>query len=330
MKIEKMKSGSYRIRKTYNKKTYSVVVDYKPTQKEAMKLMAAEFDKTQSAKARITFLDAALDYIDLKDNVLSPSTIKNYYSIANNFSSRFKNYRISDITSLEVQKELNDYSKTHAPKSVRNASGFITAVLKVFCPNTIIRTTIPQKPRQEAYIPSDDDVRAILSESKGTEYEIPLILATFGLRRSEVCALSIDDLNGNALTINKALVQNVDKEWVIKTTKTAESTRTIYLPDEVCNMIREQGYIYKGHPGNIIRHLQRTQEKLGIPKFSLHKLRHYYASVAHSLGVPDSYIMKAGGWKTDSTLKNVYRHAMADKEEEMQKFTSEYLMSVIH
>ena len=33
MKIEKLPSGSYRIRKMYKGKTYTVIFDYKPTQK---------------------------------------------------------------------------------------------------------------------------------------------------------------------------------------------------------------------------------------------------------------------------------------------------------
>ena len=39
MQIEKLPSGSYRIRQQYNKKRYDVVVDHKPTQKEALELL---------------------------------------------------------------------------------------------------------------------------------------------------------------------------------------------------------------------------------------------------------------------------------------------------
>ena len=39
MKIEKLPSGSYRIRKTYKGQVYTVVFDSKPTQKEALQAM---------------------------------------------------------------------------------------------------------------------------------------------------------------------------------------------------------------------------------------------------------------------------------------------------
>ena len=48
------------------------------------------------------------------------------------------------------------------------------------------------------------------------------------------------------LTINKAKVQNEKKQWIIKTTKTSDSTRIISIPSELADLIRETGYIYKG------------------------------------------------------------------------------------
>lgn len=325
MKIEKLPSGSYRIRKMYKGETYTIVTEYKPTQKEALQLLSAEMDKIRHSKERMTFETAAEKYIEVKNNVLSPSTIRGYNSIVRNLSSKFRNTIISDITSIEIQKEINSYSTTHSPKSTRNTHGFIVAVMSMFCPNTIINTTLPQMQKKEPYIPSDDDVKRILEYARGSQFEIALILATFGLRRSEICALTLDDLTGNTLRINKALVQDSDKKWIIKTTKTEAGTREIYLPDSVVSLIHERGEIYNGYPNSIVCYLQKTQAKLGIPKFSLHKLRHYYASMSHAIGIPDSYIMASGGWKSDSTLKSVYRHAMNDKKEAMQKHAADYI-----
>lgn len=329
MKIEKLPSGSYRIRKMYKGKTYSVVTDYKPTQKEALQLLSDEMSKNISSAPRMSFKESANKYIAVKENVLSPSTVNGYKSILRNLSSEFCEMNINSITAVEIQKEINDYSAAHSPKSTRNAHGFISAVLSMFLPGLNISTTLPQKLKIEAYIPSDDDVKRILQRARGTKYEIPLILATFGLRRSEICALTMDDLEGNILTINKALVVNDQGKYVVKTTKTVDGTRQIYLPDQVADLIRSSGVIYKGSPNQIYENLCKYQDELGIPHFKLHALRHYYASMSHSLGIPDSYIMQAGGWKSDSTLKQVYRHALDDKKEEMQKFAAQYINELL-
>jgi len=98
MKIEKLPSGSYRIRKMYKGQAYTVVTDYNPTQKEALKLMADELDrvKTDNTNHRhLTFLKAAEDYIDAKRNVLSPSTIAGYGRISKAISEQLKHKAMS-------------------------------------------------------------------------------------------------------------------------------------------------------------------------------------------------------------------------------------------
>ena len=43
--------------------------------------------------------------------------------------------------------------------------------------------------------------------------EIPILLAAFGpIRRSEICALDSDHINGNIVHVEYAMVQNEDKE----------------------------------------------------------------------------------------------------------------------
>ena len=48
------------------------------------------------------------------------------------------------------------------------------------------------------------------------------------------------------------------------------------------------------------------------------------ASELHTLGIPDVYIMQRGGWEDDTTLKNVYRHVLVDREKEMNEIGNDY------
>ncbi len=325
MKIEKLPSGSYRIRKMYKGKVYQIVTDYKPTQKEAIQMMADELDKVKGKQAEMTFHEAADEYIESKRNVLSPSTIKGYKAAVSVFSERFIDKNVNDITQIDIQKEINILASWRAPKTVRNYHGFISAVLGMFNPGLKINTTLPQKVKNEPYIPSDEDVRKILDSAKGTKYEIPIMLACYGMRRSEICALTTEDIDDDVIHINKALVQDENREWVIKTTKTTESTRDIVVPAEICEKIKKQGYVYNGPPDSISYFLSKEQKKLNIPLFSLHKLRHYFASKMSAMNIPDENIMKMGGWRTDHVMKSVYRHAIQDKEMEEQRSAAEKL-----
>lgn len=329
MKIEKLPSGSYRIRKMYKGKTYTVVTDYRPTQKEAIQLMADELDKVQGKYERMTFQRAAEEYIASKHNVISPSTVRGYEGILRNLPEAFLGKNIHDITTMDIQTEINRLSSHRSPKTVRNYHGFISAVLGAFCPNLKICTTLPQKIKNEPYIPSDEDVKRILDYAKDTKYEIPLILACYGMRRSEICALTPADINGDVVTINKAKVQNENLEWIIKTTKTTASNREIIIPVKIADKIREQGYVFNGYPGKITDFLLSAQKKLGIPHFPLHKLRHYFASKMSAMNVPDADIMKFGGWETDYVMKGVYRHAMEDKNRKAQREAADKLGNVL-
>lgn len=329
MKIEKLPSGSYRIRKMYKGKTFSLVFDYKPTQKEAIRALADEMEKVQEKHRSMDFKAAAEEYIESKRNVLSPSTVRGYNGIIRQLPETFLEKNVHDITSVDVQKEINRFSNNHSPKSVSNHHGFISAVLGTFCPNLKICTTLPQKVKNEPYIPSADDIKKILEYAKGTKFEIPIILACYGMRRSEICALTLDDVDGDLISINKAMVQDENKKWITKTTKTATSTREIIIPETIADKIREQGYVYKGHPNSITCYLSKVQEILKIPHFSIHKLRHYFASEMSALGVPEADILKMGGWETDRVMKSVYRHSMIDKEENAKREAAEKLRNAI-
>jgi Integrase len=329
MKIEKLPSGSYRIRKMYKGKTYTVITDYKPTQKEALQLLAEKMDKAPVKSEHLTFRIASEKYIEMKNNILSPRTIKEYSETPSRLSNNFNELLISDITQQDIQTEINLLSKNKSPKTVRNYHGFISAVIGTFRPDMKIHTTLPQKLKSESYIPSDDDVKRILASAQNTMYEIPLALACYGLRRSEICALTIDDIVGDTVTINKAMVLDKDKNWVIKTTKTTASTRTIVIPSHIVELIKAQGYVYKGHPNSITDFLSATQKKLNIPHFSIHKLRHYFASKMSALNIPEENILQMGGWETDHVMKNVYRHAMTDKNNDAQRDAASKLSNVL-
>ena len=294
MKIEQLPSGAYRIRKMYKGKTYTVTFDRKPTQKDALLAMAKKLEEVKESRKPMTFAEAAAGYVDMKRNVLSPRTVKEYIEIGSRLPDWFKKLNLSDITQLDLNRLVNEFSRDKSPKTVRNYHGFVSAVLGTYRPDMKIYTKLPQKVKNEPYTPSREDVKRILEASKGTKFEIPITLACYGMRRSEICALTIEDVEGDVVHINKALVIDSDRNWVIKTTKTTESTRDIVIPEELADKIREQGYVYKGAPNTINDFLIRTERDLGIPHFSLHKLRHYFASEMSALGVPEADILRMG------------------------------------
>lgn len=317
MKIERLPSGSYRIRQQINGKRYSAVFDHKPSMIE----ISEAFENVTSEKG--TFKEAAQNYIEAKRNTLSPSTIRAYESYLKNMPRDFVMQSIYSIDTLQVQKLINEYAAEHSPKYTRNINGFISAVLAMFCPKTIIHTSLPKNARTKDVRPSDDDISMILKEAEGTMFEVALWLACYGIRRSEQICLTEDDLNGNILTINKAMVQNSERKWIIKETKTYDSARQIYLSDYVVDLIHKKGF-YKGHPNSIVCWLYKAEDRLGLPRFPLHYFRHYFAAKMSTL-TDEATLLKMGGWKTDYVMKSRYRYAMDDNVTQAQKASADFL-----
>ena len=322
IKVEKLPSGSYRIRKQVNGKRVPVMFDHKPTQAEILRALSGIADTTP---VKGSFQTCAVSYMGSKSNVISPSTMRGYESILRNIPDNFKRRKVSQITQADIQAVINDYASGHSPKSTRNAHGFIVAVLKQFRPQMYINTTLPQTIPNEGYIPTENDIKQILEASKGTRYHIPFQFGIMSLRLSEVCALTLEDIDteNNLVTIDKALVKDNHNRYVIKTTKTAAGTRTIYIPDKLIDEIKDNdGIIYDGYPNNVLKALNRYQDRLGIPRFRFHDLRHFFASYAHSQGVSDADILASGGWKSEHVMKSVYRHEMRQREAQQRVYDS--------
>lgn len=320
--LEKLPSGSYRYKKQIDGKKYSVTFDHEPDEIEIAKFLSHVSERVPKNAFKI----CCENYINLKAPVLSPSTIRSYKGIVRQLSDDLLRSDINNIDQVMIQNEISKYSVDHSPKSTHNLHGFISAVLAMYRPSLHLHTTLPQKVKYEPYTPSERDIKELLDVSVNSPYHIPIQLGILGMRRSEICALNDSDLTGNNLSISKAMVRSADG-WVVKNiTKTTEGKRVIYIPDGLVEEIKRDGF-YKGAPGTITHYIRGIQKKHNLPHFRFHDLRGFYASYAHSQGIPDAVIMESGGWKSDYVMKSVYRRALEDDKTKFQKQIASQLLS---
>lgn len=321
MKIEEH-HGSYRVRKTCKGVTYTATFDQKPTDKEALIAITRIIEEADSCK-KGSFEELATRYIEGRKNVVSPSTVRTYQTKLKQLSDEFKKMNVKKLINADVQEEISRLAEKLEPKTVKTTYGFIASVLTEFKPNLRLRVKLPQIIKKVVYEPTNEDIRRILDEVKGTDYSIPFQLGILGCRRGEICALSFDDLTDNNLFIHRTMVYDENGNWIVKETpKTEESNRILPLPEPLAEEIRKQGYIYNNHPNALNKEIHRVQKRLGIPAFKFHALRSYFASYAHSIGIPEADILKLGGWATPSVMERVYRKSLEEsKKESMDKLT---------
>ena len=310
-------SGSIRIQRKVgtNPDGSRIVKSFTGATRSEAEFKYREFMAKGGVKApRLTVASALERYIDSKEPVLSPSTILNYRRVAARYvvNTALGYTDVSALTNTELQLWISDLAPGRSPKTVRNAYTLVKSAVEMFSPDFRFKVTLPAPRKVELYCPSDQDVRRLLDTVTDRDLRIAILLAAFGpLRRSEICALTSDDIQGNTITVSKAKVQNTNKEWEVKGTKTYGSYRRIEMPESVIEELKGiEGKIIQCTPSALSDRWQRAISEADCPRFRFHDLRHYAASIMHAIGVPDQYIMQRGGWATDSVMKRVYRNVI--------------------
>ena len=319
-----------RIRKSFT------VDDPSPKGKRICEDLASAWarDKELALASNKTFGSALSSYIDLRRNTLSPRTIEEYERIERLYLDDLKPIRTDAVTQQDIQKVVDHWSSTMKPKTVYNIHGLITAVMKQERPQFAVRTTLPQKVKPNLTIPSDKDMQAILGHVRGSELELPVMLAAFGpMREGEICALRMDNIQGNVVHVCENMIKKtVDGKytWMIRHPKTTESDRYIDYPDSVARLWKEKsGRVVDMNPLALCKRFKRVVRKLDLPGIRFHDLRHWCASTLHAQGVPDAYIMQRGGWSSDAVLKSVYRHTLDNYQQDMKEKANSHFESII-
>lgn len=315
---------------------YKRFTGYGDTPKQAQKdaeAIANEWivlHKGELKRGYMTLYEAMTKYIDAKENVLSPSTIRGYENIKKNHLQSLMEKDINNLTQIEIQIAINEEAAESNPKSVRNVSGLLSAVLGMFRPDFRYNITLPQKIKHEIDVPDNDQVAEILKSVKEKDPEMfkAIILAAFGsLRRSEICALTVDDIVDGRVIIDKAMIPNKNHKFVVKPTpKTDKSNRAVKMPPESLPfLVSSDGVrIVSISPASVTSRFRTISKRVNLDGFTFHGLRHYQASVLHAMGVPDLYIMQRGGWSTDTTLKRVYQHTINKEQVKAENKICDY------
>lgn len=339
---KQLKSGSWRVQ-VYAGKDENGKNMYKSftasTERKA-NLAAMEwqehYKQIESDNTNMTLDEAMQKYINMKNNILSPATIRGYENIRKNKFKAIMQKRLNRISQQDIQRAINTEAEKSSAKTIANQYGLLSAVLHEYRPDFNIKITLPQKVPYEAHTLDGEQIAKLLNVIQGDEAEIPILLAVWmGLRRSELLGLKWDciDTKKRILTVKAALVPDKDNNMVEKGPKSVKSNRKIRIPIYINEKLKATG---KGNDhvvtlaGDTIRkRLQRFCVKAGIPKVRLHDLRHTMASVGALLNIGDKYMMERGGWSNSATMKNIYQHTIESEKHTVDDEIDNYFLNLI-
>lgn len=282
----------------------------------------AGFVEIKKRPENITLTKAIDRYIENKDKVLSPATVRGYRIVQRHRFPELMQMPIGKITQEAAQSAVNAAAGKYAPHTVSNAWGLVAGVIKSVTGDEF-SITLPQKLSEERPFLMPEEIDVFTKAIKGTAVEIPALLALSSCRLSELCALDWEnvDLKGRAIQIRGAVVYDEHNKKVEKATnKTRKSRRTIpIMMDQLYDALRDAenktGLVVRCAPNTVYRRINAVCAANGLPLVGAHGLRHSFASLAAHLGMPEHVAMEIGGWSSSDVMRRIYTHvARSDVE----------------
>jgi integrase len=247
---------------------------------------------------------------------------------------------LRSITREQVAAQLNAYAATRSDKTVKNASGLLSAMLSTAVLDghlaanptkglRLPRRTSHQKVPKRFLTPAE--FQRLLAEIPAHYQPLVTVLAASGCRWSEAEALQVADVNLSASTatlrINKAIKWDTSASVRgVGPTKTRKSDRTITLPARAVEALRplvtgraSSARLFNGPQGGPLRHhlfyrsWRSACRRAGLePAPRIHDLRHSHVAWLIAGGTPLPVIQARLGHESIVTTVDTYGGLLPD------------------
>lgn len=285
--------------------------------------------KKQRMVSELSVSEAVERYISSRESVISPSTLRTYESIYT-WHLRDLDMPLAYFDNRQAQLFISEIASRLSPKTVENVWQLLAGSIRFMQPDHVLNVRLPREKKPQIYCPDDTDIKKLLEVVKDTPLQAPVELAAFiPARRSEICALRGEDVNGRTVSIRRAMVRNSFGEWIIKDQpKTAAGYREVTIPESTALLLPASGPIIDVNPDRLTHLFKQTLQKTGLPAFRFHDLRHYGASIMLAMGIPVKEVQRRGGWDSVDVLQRIYAHALRDQIREADERSAAHFESL--
>ena len=312
---------------------------------------ASYIDKHSSiAHASDMVVDAWFDYwIEIKKKTVRPNSVRNYTErYMRNIKPVIGKILLSDVKPLHCQKIFLDMAdEDYKTSTIYQTRITLYNMLEFAKENDVIRYNSCKrsvksdigKASEKKTALTLDEQRAFLRGAAGQsyEYQYGFILQT-GLRTGELVALQWRnvDFEKRTLTIDHSMEYRYKVgEWRIGEPKSKSGYRTIPLTEEAIRILIKQKeknkeikdipmefseYIFLCRKGTPVKNstydtaLFKICDKVGMKRFSMHVLRHTFATRCIEAGMKPKTLQGLLGHSNISITMNLYVHTTDEEK----------------
>ena len=305
---------------------------------------------------------------DYRIKDLKPKSFEKYEGIYRNYikDSELGKIKLKDLRATHIQRYYNKLQDTKPISTIKGINTRLKPCLgeaekqgyiqKNYCK----MVTLPKDNNKKTIqVLTQQQQKLFIEAIKGHKLEMLFLIALgTGLRLGELLGLKWSDIDFNTgiLTVNRTLSrvknQTTGKYEIIEQTpKTKNSNRTIPIPNDILNKLKEHkknqskqrlfvgegyinnNYVFTDDIGNPIddkrpgRNLKSTLVKLSIEPIKFHALRHTYATRLFEANVPPKTVQVLMGHYDISITMDIYTHVMEDtKLEAIEKLNNIFVI----
>lgn len=342
-KAKKLPSGNWRVQARATVFGETVTKSFTATTAAKAERLAQEWQRhckrVGDDTTTLTVSEAIKQYIENKTNILSPTTIREYTRILNNDMTDLMDLPLYKLTCPMIQRSVNIAAEKLSAKTVKNRYSLLRHTLSVYYPEFVWSVSFPKRTKTKKRTYSHSYINQILNAVKNTDFEVETYLGLLSMRESEIGGLKWTDIDykHKTLQINRTKLLNTDSEYVIvENTKTADSARTIYLPDYVCDILKSRQaasnseFVTNLNPNRFRDRLNKILSKSGVEGLRFHELRHIYSSLTASLNIDKEIRMENGGWSNERIMEGTYQHVIAEEQKTANKKMNDYFNEKVH
>jgi len=313
------------------------------------------------AQAHDMMTDAWFEYfIQIKKKTVRPNTVRNYTErYERNIKPVIGKMLLSDIKPLHCQKIfLNMADEGYRTSTLYQTRITLFNMLELAKENDVLRYNPCKKSvKSDMGKPSDTKEALTLEVQKqflegatGQSYEnqFRFMLQT-GLRTGELVGLEWRhvDFEKHVLTIEQSMEYRYKVgEWRIGPPKSQSGYRTIPLTDEAIRILKEQKeknkkikeipmewsqFIFLSRKGEPVKNstydtaLFKICDNVGIKRFSMHVLRHTFATRCIEAGMKPKTLQKLLGHSSIQITMNLYVHVTEEEKKKEIELVAEAL-----